>query len=597
MAVADRNREASISSVSVTGDPQQIVGVQCKLKGVGEKLTEDEVRDEVTKALTFTPLLSEYIVVTTAPDDAELDRLARELSISASKDREMALNVQVCGWGSLERDIRRHPSALKAFDPSHTPHGDRLEQKIDDQHGEVMAAIHALGPLPTNIPATRAVNPAVSDTNAYTALERQINDYADLVSTDPVTGLMLLQRLQDTLEDDVTGFIRFRVASNIAACRFELGEEEIAAQGFIGAYDLDPGNPKAIRNKAFGLLLQDDWPSLEAFAETQLLKFPDNATLAAYYIQGSVADGAITDPLARVPETVHGTPEIAEAHVRWLVNRGGHGAWWDAAIAAHEVHPDNDALKEMYANALLDRAQGGIGVLYGRVFSENERSDIETAISIYEARWLQIRDVARNNRHETVSVSLNLILAYCMLHEGEKAIAIGEEALERFAGNPTVTKYFAAALMEEDKLDRALALVSELEADRATIMMRFHIGMATKDWGAVLDLIDSHLETFSEAERDLARAARVRANVELAPAEGRRSIVEAEQDTFQGDARASTLLAQVARIHGFDDLATTYFKAGQEALECGDDGFASRLSIAHEAMVRSEPAYRGGYVD
>ena len=46
------------------GEPQQIVGVQCKLKGVGETLTEDEVSDEVTKALTFTPLLPEYIVVT-----------------------------------------------------------------------------------------------------------------------------------------------------------------------------------------------------------------------------------------------------------------------------------------------------------------------------------------------------------------------------------------------------------------------------------------------------------------------------------------------------------------------------------------------------
>ena len=90
-----------------------------------------------------------------------------------------------------------------------------------------------------------------------------------------------------------------------------------------------------------------------------------------------------------------------------------------------------------------------------------------------------------------------------MLHEGEKAIAIGEEALARFAGNPTVKKYFAAALIEEDKLDRALALVSELEADRETIVMRFDISMANKDWGAVLDLIDSHLETFPEAERNL----------------------------------------------------------------------------------------------
>ena len=515
------------------GDPQQIVGVQCKLKGVGGKLTEDEIRDEVRKALTFRPLLAEYIIVTTAPDDAELDKLARELSLSASKDREITLKVQVFGWGSLERDIRRHPPALKAFDPSHTPHGDRLEQKIDDQHGEVLAAIHALGLQLTHIPATRAVNAAVRDTNARTALERQINGYADLVSTDPATGLMLLQELQDALEDDAAGFIRFRVASNIAACQFELGEEEIAAQGFIGAYELDPGNPKAIRNKAFGLLLQDNWPSLKAFAEAQLPISPDNAALAAYYIQGSATDGAITDPLARVPTTVRGAPEVAEAHVRWLVNRCGKGAWWEAAIIAHEAHPDSDALKEIYANALLDRAQGGTGILYGRVFTENERLDIETAISIYEARWPQIRDVKCNSRDEAVSVPLNLILAYCMVHEGEKAIAIGEEALARFVGNPTVKKYFAAALIQEDKLDRALALVSELEADRETIVMRFDISMANKDWGAVSDLVDSHLETFPEGERDLVRAARVQANVELAPAEGRRSILEEQQDTLR----------------------------------------------------------------
>ena len=451
------------------------------------------------------------------------------------------------------------------------------------------AVASLLLPMLTNTQTTQAIHPIVSDTQAHTALERQVNDYADLVYTDPTTGLTLLQKLQDVLEDDATDVIRFRVASNIAACQFELGEEEVAAKGFIAAYGLDPGNPKAVANKALGLLLQDDWPSLKVLAETELLEFPDNATLAAYYIQGSAVDMAITDPLAHVPEVVRGTPEVAEAHVRWLVGRGGHGAWWDTAFAAHEAHPENDALKEIYANALLDRAQGGTGILYGRVFSENERPDIETAISIYEARWPQIRDVACNNRDEAVSVSLNLILAYCMLHEGEKAIAIGEEALARFTGNPTVKKYFAAALIEEDKLDRALVLVSELEADRETIVMRFDISMANKDWGAVLDLIDSHLETFPEAERDLARAGRVRANVELAPAEGRRSILEKEQDKFEGDARASTLLAHVARIHGFDDLATTYFKAGQNALECGDDGFASRLSLAHEAMVRGEP--------
>ena len=572
------------------GDPDRIVGVQCKLKGEGKQLTEVEIRKEVAKALKFRPLLSEYIIVTTAPDDANLESLALELSSSAGKDRGMDLKVRVLGWGSLEREIRRYSRALQAFDPSHTPYGDRFEKKMDALPGNIAVAITPqLNTILEAVRGTQAINPAVSDTKVHSALEGQINDYAELVSTDPKTALKLLQKLQANLENNVAGRIRFRVAANIAACQFNLGEEETAAQGFIAAYDLDPGNPKAIAHKALGLFLQDDWVALKVFAETQLSEFPDNAMLAACYIQGSVADGAVTDPLAHVPEAVCGAPEVAKAHVQWLMDRGSHGAWWDAAIAAHEAHPDNDALNEIYAGALLDRVLGRAGFLYGLVFSEDERSDVERAISIYEARWPRIRDGARHARDEPVSVPVNLMVAYRLKGQGHKAIEIGTEALERFPSNAKVKRAAAAALIEQGEGDRALSLVSELEPNPETMMVRFNVAMATEDWGTVSDLFDTHGEIFPEAERGLARAARMLADVERAPVERRRSILEAEQDKFQGDTRALIVLAQSARKHGLNDLASIYFTAGQSALKHGDDGFACRVAVAHEAMQRGEP--------
>ena len=568
------------------GEPDQIVGVQCKLKGDGNTLGEAEVRAEVEKALTFEPLLSEYIIVTTAPDDANLDKLALELSISASKDRKINLKVQVLGWGSLEREIRRYPQALNAVDPSHSPSNKLFEQKMDDLSDLVAAAVT---PKLANTQAAQAINPTVIDVNAHTVIERQINDYADLISNEPRTALVLLEKLQDSLNDNATDFIRFRVASNIATCQLELGEEETAAKGFIAAYDHDPGNPKAIANKAFGLFLQDGWPSLRAFAEPQLLEYPDNATLAAYYIQGLAFDRTVNDPLDRVSESVRGSPEVAEAHVRWLVGRGEPGAWWDVAISAYETHPENKALEELYANALLDRAIGGANVINARIFSEHERSDIETAISIYKARWPHLRDSACHSRDEALSIPVNLMVAYRILQLAQKAIEIGDEALARFSGNLTVMKHVAEALIEEGEFERAQTLVSELETDRETVMLLFNISLATKEWAAVLDLIDAHLEAFPEAERDLARAAGVYARVELESAEERHSILQAEQDVFQGDTRASILLAKVARINGFDELASTYFKSGQDAFQHGDDGFPSRFSIALEAMGRGQP--------
>ena len=584
-------KQYGVDLIGIRDDaPDRIVGVQCKLKSDGKKLTETEVRGEIKKALTFRPPLSEYIIVTTAPDDANLHSVAHELSISASKTRGMDIKIRILGWGSLERQIRRHPDALKAFDPSHTPYGDLLEQKVAALPGEVAASVALqLKPMFQAEMSKLVIDTAVRDTTAQSALERQINDYADLVSTDPKTALNLFQKLQDTLESDTSDSIRFRVVANIAACQFNLGDEGIAAQGFIAAYDLDPRNPKAIANKALALFIQDDWATLKTFAETQLSECPDNAMLAACYIQGMVADGAVTDPLSHVPEAVRGASEVAEAHVRWLMDRGSHGAWWGAAITAHDAHPDNDALNELYASALLERVLDRAGVLYNRSLSEDERADIETAINIYEARWLQVRDGARHTRHEPLSVPHNLMVAYRLHDQSEKAVEIGEEALERFPGNIELKTSVAAALIEQGKLAPALALTSELAPNHETVMMRFNVAMATEDWPTVSNLIDTHWETFPEPVRGLASAARVLADMESAPAKRRQAILESAQGTFQGDTRASILLAQAARKHGYADLACTYFSAARSAFEQGDDRLPSRLAIANEALERGKP--------
>lgn len=55
---------------------KHLVGIQCKVKGLGKALSEDEARHEVKKALTYRPKLKEYFIVTTAPNNIALDQLA-----------------------------------------------------------------------------------------------------------------------------------------------------------------------------------------------------------------------------------------------------------------------------------------------------------------------------------------------------------------------------------------------------------------------------------------------------------------------------------------------------------------------------------------
>ena len=103
------------------GDPSHHVGVQCKLKADGKKLTKAIIKDEVEKALTFEPALTEYFIITTAPDDAALQKYARTLELDINRKCGRSFSIQIWGWNTVEREAQKYPSALKAFMPDYTP--------------------------------------------------------------------------------------------------------------------------------------------------------------------------------------------------------------------------------------------------------------------------------------------------------------------------------------------------------------------------------------------------------------------------------------------------------------------------------------------
>ena len=82
------------------GNADWHVGIQCKLKSEGHYLSEDEVRSEVRKALTFKPALMEYYVITTSPDDVAIQELAREITRELAKTCKV---MRVFVWAGESR--------------------------------------------------------------------------------------------------------------------------------------------------------------------------------------------------------------------------------------------------------------------------------------------------------------------------------------------------------------------------------------------------------------------------------------------------------------------------------------------------------------
>ena len=102
-------------------------GNQCKLTIKAQKLPKGTVRKEATEALKIEPALQEFIIATTASDDADMDVEAALFSDEQARlGRDF--RVIVMGWDTLQTNILRYPEALEAFLPGWSQGQRQLEE-------------------------------------------------------------------------------------------------------------------------------------------------------------------------------------------------------------------------------------------------------------------------------------------------------------------------------------------------------------------------------------------------------------------------------------------------------------------------------------
>lgn len=85
------------------------VGLQCKRKAKWPvtSLTTAEIDKEVAAALTFTPKLKAFYILTTAPEDKKLLQHVRDITVKHKKKRQFP--VHLLGWGEICGRATRYP--------------------------------------------------------------------------------------------------------------------------------------------------------------------------------------------------------------------------------------------------------------------------------------------------------------------------------------------------------------------------------------------------------------------------------------------------------------------------------------------------------
>jgi len=450
------------------GSSGRYVGVQCKGKDAnyGGAVTKAELEAEVEASAKFNPSIREFILVTTAPDDATIQEHARLLEArvrAAGRD----LSIAVWGWGRIQQEIARFPEAIREFMPDGSPFSDqqlnataevrKLVEKATqtgERHTELLQTILERLPPPV------ATDPSSPSDQLEKHVNDEIDSYRDLTRNEqPKTAIRLLTELKDRAWDTASPRIRFRVLSNLAAAHHFLGEFDKAADLLLEAAAFDPGDAKGMANRIAALLLKNRKDDAHQIAVEALAKFPDDPDLA---VQRLLARG----PSETVESVWNSLPQAsrqkADAHaIRIVAFREDNDArWYSAAEEAIQAHPDDIRLKSLWAESIIDRMlkndPGAVGL--ATAILPTQRQLVEAA-DVLVASW-----EATLNKETPPMPALghNAALAKLLIGDIEGASEI-LDAVAATGYNPEETKQLRVSLYRKEKrFDEAIAVADTM---------------------------------------------------------------------------------------------------------------------------------------
>lgn len=246
-------------------------GVQCKGKdgAYGGAVTEKELRDEVDKAKGFEPKISSFVLATTAPNDAKIQKVARDITVE--NEKEGLFSVAVLGWDEIQLKIASYPDVVTKHYPTFLYNTGNLQERESalPEQGEPSAELIAeltAKLVVDQLQPTLAAPPVESPVNdAEAQLNKEIDKYRELIAKQPEAALTLFQELHSS-NPTVSAETQFRILANIGASHLELDSHKEASDFFIRAGECIPEQAKGVSKIAFGNLLGKDFPKALEYA-------------------------------------------------------------------------------------------------------------------------------------------------------------------------------------------------------------------------------------------------------------------------------------------------------------------------------------------
>ncbi|MDO8379631.1 hypothetical protein [Phenylobacterium sp.] len=484
-------------------DPDQPIGIQCKLRTKGTRLTETEVREEVAKALTVEPPLTEYYIVTTASDDTALGNLAMSLRQEQAR-LGRKIDIQVWGWDFLQQKIRGDLKALAAFDPGQSPAQNKLLEVstttlavTTEGHAETQGLLKDAHVLLQTIVARTA------DADHGDALEqhldKQVDSYRNLLNDGrPKTALDMLTRLETELPTQASNAIRARIKGNRGWAHIKLGADDVGGRLLLEAAELNPSNPRHMANRILGLALTGDVKAAFELAREILQRDPAAEFVAVYAFHVATLAPQLGDPHDIIPPDLLALPNVRFQRVNYLRSRDDE-RWQALAAEALAGEPDDDNAIRMAGEALLDRGLAARKLT--RALPTDDDADLKKAAELLGEAWARTSDYDNRGQPQITSIGVNLTTAYRALGDMEAAQKTAQELLALAPNDTDVIASAAFVAIDREEVPAALRFTESLpESPTKTVQTMILLqrdedpnvvlGAATAERRAALDAED-----------------------------------------------------------------------------------------------------------
>ena len=403
------------------------IGIQCKKTSLNGKIKKKVLRDEVKKAINFSPRLKRFILATTCKRDAQIQEEAR--LISEEHEKKNLFSVEIHSWDEIKQFFDKYPEVYEDYYPT----SKKSSVSID------ISAVQS------------------------ESRHQELNRIRDLINEGkPKTAFDLLEKFKDEKWNQLQNKEKYRVLTNMASAKIQMRQDKQAGELLISALKFNQEDEKANENCALAYLIRDDIENSKKYIEKTKKLNPLN--IMAYNLEIQIKDKedlSLDDIISAIPNNIKTKYQIAHLLSYISIKRKQYktAKKWLSILCASgrkEKKWKDITSSAGYADMSLSLILAKQDVFSGRHVPDDLTNKIEEIINIYKKLTSEYNELKQFNPNWYLHYALALELK----GEFEEAIFILKKSIDDF---PQDNHHFKV------ELSRILGQTNEIKKSISTL--------------------------------------------------------------------------------------------------------------------------------